>query len=156
MMFLPCDIVIFNNSSVHVHEHSSVLFNLVLERCIRKIEINPEGNIYNRSCQYLAYPDNVAIMARTRQVLAAAYKELEREAQKAGSKINEEKTKYILMTRNNRGEKRRIRIGNHSFEEVQEFKYLGSTITENNETSEEIKPRIAAGNRSYYALKNIF
>ena len=60
------------------------------------------------------------------------------------------------MTRNERREKGRIRIGNHSFEEVQEFKYLGSTITENNKTSKEIKARIAAGNRSYYALKIIF
>ena len=28
---------------------SSLLFNQVLERCIRKIEINPGGNIYNLS-----------------------------------------------------------------------------------------------------------
>ena len=54
------------------------------------------------------------------------------------------------MIRNERGEKGRIRIGNHSFQKVQEFKYLGRTITENNETSKEIKARIATGNRSYY------
>ena len=42
------------------------------------------------------------------------------------------------------------------FEEVQKFKYLGSTITENNETSEEIKSRTVAENRNYYALKNTF
>ena len=70
-------------------------------------------------------------------------------------KINGEK-KDILMIRNERREKGRIRIGNYSLVEVQEFKYLGSTITENNKTSKEIKARIAAGIRSYYALKNIF
>ena len=37
----------------------------------------------------------------------------------------------------------------------QEFRYLRNTITENNETSKEIKARIAVGNRSHYALKNI-
>lgn len=49
---------------------SPTLFNLVLERCIRKIEINPGGNIYNRTCkQYLAYADDVVILARTQQAL---------------------------------------------------------------------------------------
>ena len=55
----------------------SVLFSIVLERCIRKIEINHEGNIFIRSCQYLAYADNVVTMARTRQALVAAYQESE-------------------------------------------------------------------------------
>ena len=69
---------------------SSVLFSLVLEICIRKTKINPGGNMYNRSCQYLAYADGVVIIARTRK------------GQKAELKINEEKTKYILLTRNER------------------------------------------------------
>ena len=64
--------------------------------------------------------------------------------------------RYILMTRNERREKGGIRIGNHSCEEVQEFKCLRSTDTENNEISKEIKARIPAGNRSYHTLKIIF
>ena len=62
-------------------------------------------------------------MARTRQALVAAYQELEREGKRPGLKINEEKPKYILMAMNERREKGIIRIGNHSFEEIQEFKY---------------------------------
>ena len=37
------------------------------------------------------------------------------------------------------------------FEKVRVFKYLGSTIFEDNNTSTEIKVRIAAGNRSYFS-----
>lgn len=37
------------------------------------------------------------------------------------------------MTRDEEREEGRIRMGNHSFEQVKEFKYFGSTITENNE-----------------------
>ena len=33
---------------------------------------------------------------------------------------------------------------------------LESIVTENNETSKEIKSRTEAGNRSYFALKNIY
>ena len=67
--------------------------------------------------------------------------------QQAGLKISKEKRKYILITRNERRYKGRIRIGIQSFEKVQEFKCLGSTFTENNERKEEIKAR-----RYYYCL----
>jgi hypothetical protein len=45
-----------------------------------------------------------------------------------------------------------IIIGNYNFQ-VSEFKYLGSLITERNETSIEIKARIAAGSKCYCALQ---
>lgn len=96
------------------------------------------------------------ILARTEQALKTAYRELEKEAKKAGLIVNDKKTKYMLNTRNIRREQNNIQIDNHTIEEVSEFKYLGSTITNNNETSEEIKTRIAAGNKSFYVLKNIF
>ena len=64
------------------------------------IKYHTVGNICNRSCQYLVFGDDVVIMPKTSQALVAVYQELEREGQKAGLKINEEKTKYILMTRN--------------------------------------------------------
>jgi hypothetical protein len=41
-------------------------------------------------------------------------------------------------------------------EEVTTFKYLGSLITKKNEIGEEIKMRIAAGNRCYYGLQHLF
>lgn len=68
----------------------------------------------------------------------AAYQELEKEGQNAGLEISEEKTKHMVMTENERRKQRRIKIGNRSFEEAQEFKYLRSRITKNNETREEI------------------
>jgi hypothetical protein len=39
---------------------------------------------------------------------------------------------------------------------VQNIQYLGMLINSKNETGEEIKSRIAAGNRCYYSLKHIF
>jgi hypothetical protein len=38
-----------------------------------------------------------------------------------------------------------------SFESVQSFKYLGSTVNQSNTTEEEIKERLIAGNRAFYA-----
>ena len=39
-----------------------------------------------------------------------------------------------------------------NFEEVAEFKYLGTIITNKNEMYKEIKHRLNSGNASYYAL----
>jgi len=74
-----------------------------------------------------------------------------------GLRINEEKTKYMMNTRNKvrfRSEKH-LQIYNYEFERVGEFKYLGSLITENSDNNTDIKARIMAGNRSYYSVLSL-
>jgi hypothetical protein len=47
-----------------------------------------------------------------------------------GLEVNAEKTKYIVMSRDqNAGQNGYIQIGNKSFETVEEFNYLGTTLT---------------------------
>ena len=48
-----------------------------------------------------------------------------------------------------------VKIRNHNFEKVNNFKYLGSIITERNEILAELKERIAAGNKTYYSSYNM-
>jgi hypothetical protein len=55
--------------------------------------------------------------------------------------------------RNEMGDRSDLRVEGMVFEEVINFKYLGSLITRKNEIGEEIKMRIAAGNRCYYGLQ---
>ena len=45
----------------------------------------------------------------------------------------------------------KLEIDNMSLESVQSFKYLGSTANHNNTIEEEIKERIIAGDRAFYA-----
>ena len=42
------------------------------------------------------------------------------------------------------------------FEKVNSFKYLGTMVNTDNSIEEEIKERIAAGNRAYHAHKKLF
>ena len=44
----------------------------------------------------------------------------------------------------------------YNFEVVQSFKYLGSIVNVSNDLDEEIKTRIAQGNKCFYALKHLF
>jgi hypothetical protein len=80
--------------------------------------------------------------------------QLEEGAKEVGLGINEEKTKYMINTRNKvrfRNDKH-LQVNNCGFERVGEFKYLGSLITENNDNNAEIKVRLMARNTSYYSV----
>ena len=50
----------------------------------------------------------------------------------------------------------KLEIDNMSFESVQSFKYLGSTVNQNNTIEEEIKERLIAGNKAFYANQKMF
>jgi hypothetical protein len=63
---------------------------------------------------------------------------LEREAAKVGLKINEQMTKYMIATRNDRTIRdvgQSVAIGEKHFEVIKEFVYLGSQVTPTNDMS---------------------
>jgi hypothetical protein len=67
--------------------------------------------------------------------------------------VNPEKTKYMLLSRRQKiGQKRIIKIGNRSFEDVTKFIYLGTTLTDQNYVHEEIKSRLNSGNACYHSV----
>ena len=53
------------------------------------------------------------------------------------------------------GRSHSIKIDNSSFERVEEFKYLGTTITNQNSIQEEIKSRLKPGNACYHSVQNV-
>ena len=48
-----------------------------------------------------------------------------------------------------------MKIDNSSIERVEEFKYLGTTLTDQNSIQEEIKIRVKLGNACYYSVQNL-
>ena len=48
-----------------------------------------------------------------------------------------------------------MKIDNSSIESVEEFKYLGTTLTNKNSIQEEIKIRLRLGNACYYSVQNL-
>ena len=60
-----------------------------------------------------------------------------------GLEVNSDKTKYIVMSQDqNAGQSHSIKIDNSSFERVEEFKYLGTTLINQNSIQQEIKSRL--------------
>jgi len=48
-----------------------------------------------------------------------------------------------------------LRIDNSTFERVEGFKYLGTTLTNKNSIAEEIKNRLRSGNACYHSVQNL-
>jgi hypothetical protein len=72
-----------------------------------------------------------------------------------GLEVNAHKTKYMIMSRDqNAGRSYSMKIDNSSIEGVEEFKYLGTMLTNKNSTQEEIKSRLKTGNACYYSVQN--
>jgi hypothetical protein len=76
---------------------SSMLFDLVLEAIFQKMSIT--GYIGTKSTQIFAYTNYVAIVSRNKSALKDTLVNIESEARKRGLLINENKTKYMEVTR---------------------------------------------------------
>jgi hypothetical protein len=73
-----------------------------------------------------------------------------------GLEINAEETTHMIMSRHpNSGQNQNVRISNESFENVATFRYLGMTLTNQNDIHDEIKSRLNSGNACYYSVQNI-
>ena len=106
--------------------------------------------------QLLVYADDVNMLRENPQtirentgILLEAYKEI-------GLEVNPEKTKYMIMSRDqNIVQNGNIKIGNLSFEVMEKFRYRGATVTNINDTRKEIKRRINMGNACYYSVEKL-
>ena len=74
----------------------------------------------------------------------------------SGLEVNAEKAKYKIMSRDqNAVRSHNTMITNSSSERVEGFKYLGTTLTNQNYIQEEIKGRLKSENACYYSVQNL-
>jgi hypothetical protein len=94
----------------------------------------------NGTHQLLVYADVINILGgsvyainKNTETLLVASKEI-------GLEVNAEKTKYMIMSRDqNAGQNHKIKIDNESFERVEQFKYLGTTQKNRNSSQEKLR-----------------
>ena len=61
----------------------------------------------------------------------------------------------VMSRDRNAGRGHSVKTDNISIERVEEFKYLGTTITDQNSIQEEIKSRLKLGNACYHSVQNL-
>jgi len=70
-----------------------------------------------------------------------------------GLEVSADRTKYMVMSRDqNAGRIHSVRIDNSTFDRVEEFKYLGKNLTNQNSISEEIKSRLRSESAFYHSV----
>jgi hypothetical protein len=134
---------------------SPLLFNFALECAIRGVQANQEGLELNGTHQLVVYGDDGNILGgsvhaikKNTEALVVAIKEI-------GLEVNAEKSKYMVMSGDqNAGQNDNIKLDNKSFERVEQFRYLGTTLNRNS-IPEEIKSRLNSGNACYLSVQDL-
>jgi hypothetical protein len=97
---------------------------IALEYAIRKVQENQAGLKLNGTHQLMAYGDDVNLLEDNIVTINKNTHTIIDASKEVGLEVNVEKTKYMLVSRDqNAGQDREIKIGNRSFENVSQFKY---------------------------------
>jgi hypothetical protein len=132
---------------------SPLLFNFALEYAIKRDQVKQDGLKLKGTHQLLAYPDDVNILGGSAHTVKKNAEDLLVATKEIGLEVNADKTKYMVMSRDrNAGRRHSVKIDNNSIEKVEEFKYLGTTLTDKNSIQEEIKGRLKLANACYYSV----
>jgi hypothetical protein len=68
--------------------------------------------------------------------------------------MQDSRTKYMVMSGDqNAGQNDNIKLDNKLFDRVEQFKYLGTTVTNRNSIQEEIKSRQKSRNACYHSVQ---
>jgi hypothetical protein len=120
-----------------------------LEYAIRRVQKNKEGPKLNRTHQPLGKADNIDTVKQNVEALLDANKDV-------GLEVSPEKTRYMFMSHYQKlGQKHSTNIVNRFFEDVAKFKYLVTTLTDQNCKHREIKSRLHLGNDCYHSVQSL-
>jgi len=105
----------------------------------------PSGiRISKEQLNILTYADGIALIQKNETEIRKLFAEMENIARKFRLQINQEKTKYMIVERKNSLKKYKIghlKIKNYKFERMENFKYLGVILTEDNNNQIDLQER---------------
>ena len=96
-------------------------------------------------------------MSATYDLVSAQRKfSLHNNTKEIGLEVNGDKTKCMVMSREQTaGLSHTMKIDNSPIERVEEFKYLGTMLTNQNSIQKEIKSRLKLGNTCYHSVQKL-
>jgi hypothetical protein len=135
---------------------SQLPLNFALEYAITMVQGNQVGLKLNGARQLSVYAEDGNLLGDSIDTIMKNTPTLIDASKEVGLEVNTEKTKFMLLSRHqNRGQNHDITLGNRSFDNVAQFRYLGTTITNQNLIEEVIKRRLKSSNDCYHSAQNL-
>lgn len=129
---------------------SPILFNIALESVVRKVpKYYIDLKIGEQNMVIATYADDLIITGKTEDRVRNTAKKLIEEGKSIGLNIDEDKTKYLIVSRRQHHQNE-ISVEDMTFEKVSNFKYLGVDVNESANSHEENDRRIIAVNKLYF------
>ena len=100
------------------------------------------------------FADDIALVSHTFKDMQDKTRRIEDIAKQVGLKVNHSKTK--IMKINAKQTWVDIKVNGQNLENVTEFTYLGSTLTEDNNTEKEVRTRIALASSAFQRMRPIW
>jgi len=102
----------------------------------------------------LVYADDISILGGSVHTIKENAQTL-MSTKEIGIEVNADKTKNMVMSRDqNAGRSHNMKTDNRSFEMEEQFKYLRTTLANQNSIQEEINSRRKSGNACYHSVQN--
>ena len=122
---------------------SSLLVKFAFKYAISRVQVDQDGLKLNSTPQVLFYAADVNILGGRVHTIKKNTEALLVSSKEISLEVNADETKYMVMSQDqNAGQNHNIKTDNSSFERMQEFRYLGTTLTGHSSIQEEIKSRL--------------
>ena len=132
--------------------------NFALEYAIRMVKVNQDGLKLNGTHHHIFYAADVNMLGGSIHTIKENVEAFVVASKEIGLEVNFDETKYMVIGHVSRSECRtshNIKTDNSSFERVEEFRYLGTTLMNQNSIQEEIKSRLKSLNACYHSVQNL-
>ena len=135
---------------------SPYLFNIYTEFIFREV-VELEGTSINGvNINNLRFVDDTALIANEEEKLQKLVDIVKECSSQAGLDMNAKKTKTMVITKHPERDKRiEIKIDGESLEQVDQFKYLGTQISDDARSEKELSCRIATAKNKFSMLSTI-
>ena len=129
------------------------LFNIYSETIMNELIGVAGVNIGGRNVNNLRYADDTALIADSQEKLQELLDIVVRESASRGLKVNAAKTQVMVISKGDTQVPANIVANNQQLKQVRNFKYLGSTISEDGRSEPDINSRIAMAKTAFNKVK---